>query len=253
MAQRWLDSELLWDICFALIYQVSNPKDGQCYLISTMASIVFSGESPVLNFTQMKMGVFYSSQARFLIIMICMSPALSRERKKSFCMFTSPLYFNQIRLNSQFGRLQSEPQEWSGSWRLYSSFSTLCYHPPNICIIKPRHMIKGYIAVNYHRDSGQKNPTGWNSEFNGASTLLLYTYKYDILITIMNSNKQLPRSPHCYWCLHHKPTVCDASALSSSLWYHGVIKPFNIRLSKIFPDYPVDNMEGLSNLWIIVK
>jgi len=85
-------------------------------------------------------------------------------------MFTSPLYFNQIRLNSQFGRLQSESQEWSGSWRLYSSFSTLCYHPPNICIIKPRHMIKGYIAVNYHRDSGQKNPTGWNSEFNGAST-----------------------------------------------------------------------------------
>jgi hypothetical protein len=146
----------------------------------------------------MKMGVFYSSQARFLIIMICMSPALSRE-KKSFCMFTSPLYFNQIRLNSQFGRLQSESQKWSGSWRLYSSFSTLCYHPPNICIIKPRHMIKGYIAVNYHRDSGQKNPTGWNSEFNRASTLLLYTYKYDILITIMNSNKQLPRSPHCVY------------------------------------------------------
>ena len=180
------------------------------------------------------------------------SCAFKRE-KKSFCMFTSPLYFNQIRLNSQFGRLQSESQEWSGSWRLYSSFSTLCYHPPNICIIKPRHMIKGYIAVNYHRDSGQKNPTGWNSEFNGASTLLLYTYKYDILITIMNSNKHLPRSPHCYWCLHHKPTVCDASALSTSLWFHGVIKPSNIRLSKIFPDYPVDNMEGLSNLWIIVK
>jgi hypothetical protein len=32
-----------------------------------------------------------------------------------------------------------------------------------------------------------------------------------------------------------------------------VIKPSNIRLSKIFPDYPVDNMAGLSNLWIIVK